>query len=233
MTTSSAVTARIAGWIYLVFAVISAVSFLYIPSQIIVAGDAAATANNLVSAQLLYRIGIFSNLVAMILFVCLVLTLYQLFQVVNPLLARLMVTWVVMVATAVIVNLFNKIAPLILLSGADFLAVFEQAQLEALAYAFLRLYSQGAHLLDSFSGVWLFPFALLIIQSRFMPKLLGYLLMLAGLGYLLSSFTAIVLPHYLDTISPFIMPMVMAELPIIFWLLIVGAKDAGSVNPLH
>ena len=73
-------------------------------------------------------------------------------------------------------------------------------------------------------GVWLFPFGLLVYQSRFIPKIFGVLVMIAGFAYVLSSFMSIVLPQYKATASPFISILVLAELPIIFWLLIVGAK---------
>ena len=222
-------TARIAGLLYLVFAIISILSFLYIPSTFTVSGNATATADNIVSSEFLYRTGIYSNLISMIVFIFLVLALYRLFKEVDPMPAILMVTLVVIGISAEYLNTFNKIAALIILSGDDFLSVFAEAQLDALAYLFLRLYNQAGPAIQIFWGLWLFPFGLLVIKSRFIPKILGVLLMIAGFGYLLSSFTSLVLPQYKAAISPLTSLLAIGELPIIFWLLVVGAK-AQSVE---
>jgi len=138
--------------------------------------------------------------------------------------ALLMVTLVVVSASTAFLNEFNKIAALIILSDADFLSVFEKPQLDALAYVFLRLHSHGLQAIEIFWGLWLFPFGLLVYRSRFIPRILGVLLFFAGFAYLLSSFTSVVLPQYKATISTFVMVLEFGELPIIFWLLIVGAK---------
>ncbi len=96
------------------------------------------------------------------------------------------------------------------MSGADFLSVFEKPQLDAGAYVFLRLHSHGLQIIQIFWGLWLFPFGFLVYQSRFIPKTLGVLLMIAGFAYLLSSFTFLVLPQYIASISPFITVLEMA-----------------------
>ncbi len=138
--------------------------------------------------------------------------------------ALLMVTLIVVSASTGFLNTLNQVAALILLSGADFLSVFEKPQLDALAYVFLRLHSQGWQAIQIFWGLWLFPFGFLVYKSRFIPKILGVLLMIAGSAYLLSSFMFFILPQYKATVSPLIMLLEVGELPIIFWLLIVGAK---------
>ena len=109
------------------------------------------------------------------------------------------------------------------MSGADFLSVFEKPQLDALAYLFLRLHGQGITVASVFWGLWLFPFGMLVIRSGFIPRVFGVLLMIAGVGYLASSFATLVLPQYAPTIAQVAGPLVW-ELPIIFWLLIWGAK---------
>lgn len=222
-------TARIAGLLYLLFAILSIVSFLYIPSTFTVSGNAAATVNNIVSSELLFRTGIYSSLISMIIFIFLVLTLYRLFKEIDPMPAILMVVLVVVGVSAEYLNTFNKIAALVVLSGDEFLSVFAKPQLDALAYVFLRLYSQAGPAIQIFWGLWLFPFGLLVIKSRFIPKIFGILLMLAGFAYLLSSFTSLVLPQYKAVISPLTSILAMGELPIIFWLLFKGVKDQQPV----
>lgn len=218
-------TARIAGLLYLLFAIISIVSFLYIPSTFTVSGNATTTADNIMASKLLFRTGIYSSLISMIVFIFLVLTLYRLFKEIDPMPAILMVVLVVVGVSAEYLNTFNKIAALVILSGDDFLSVFAKPQLDALAYVFLRLYSQAGPAIQIFWGLWLFPFGLLVIKSRFIPKIFGILLMLAGFAYLLSSFTSLVLPQYKAVISPLTSILAMGELPIIFWFLFKGVKD--------
>jgi hypothetical protein len=121
-------------------------------------------------------------------------------------------------------NLLNKLAPLILLSGADYLSVFTKPQLDALTLGFLSLNSIGNTIDTAFWGLWLFPFGILVIKSGFFPRVLGILLMVAGFSLLTSSATSIVLPAYEHVVSRAMMPLGLGEFPIIFWLLIKGAK---------
>lgn len=216
--------ARTAGLLYLALALTGIFSLMYVPSTLIVFGDATATANNITSSELLYRTGILIGLVSNVIFVFLALALYRLFKEVNHKQAILMVILVMISVATSFVNTINQIAPLIILSGADFLVVFEKPQLDAAAYGFIRLHSYGIQILQIFWGLWLFPFGLLVYRSRFIPKILGVLLVIAGSGYLLSSFTFLVLPQYQDGISLLTTILEAAELPIIFWLLIVGAN---------
>jgi len=221
--------ARIAGAIYVLLVITGVLSLLYIPSTYIVTGDATATANNIASSELLFRTGILIGLASQIIFVFLVLALYRLFKEINHRQALLMVTLVVVAASGGFLNTLNQVAASIFLSDADFLSVFEKPQLEALAYAFLRLESQGWQALQIFWGLWLFPFGLLVYKSRFIPKILGVLLIVAGFGYLLSSFMFFILPQYTDTTSLLATILQIGELPIVLWLVTMGATiQAGS-----
>ena len=222
--------ARIAGLLYLLLALTGAFSLLYVPSMLVVFGDAAATAENILTSELLFRAGILSGVVSNIIFVFLVLALYYLLSDINRRLAMLMVTLVVISVATGFVNTVNQLGALIALSDADFLLVFEDPELDALAYLFLRLHSHGIQIIQVFWGLWLFPFGILVYRSRFIPKLLGVLLIIAGVGYLLSAMTFLVLPDYQSAFSTFFTILEMGELPIILWLLIVGAKSANAVS---
>ena len=203
-------------------------SLIYVPSTLFVFGDATATAENIRTSELLFRAGIASGLVANVLFVFLVLALYRLLNEVNRNHAVLMVILVVLAVAAAFGNTFNHIAALVVLSGADFLSVFDEPQLDALAYVFLRLHSQALQAIQIFWGLWLFPFGLLVYQSRFIPKILGVLLLIAGSAYLAGSFVSMVLPQFNDTVSPLISILIYGEVPIIFWLLFIGLKPESS-----
>lgn len=216
--------ARIAGFLYLLLALTGAFSILYVPSALVVFGDAAATAERIASSQLLFRAGILSGIVSHVIFVLLVLVLYHLLREISRKQAMLMVTLVVISVATGFVNTINQLGALIALSGAEFLSVFEEPELDALAYLFIRLHSHGIQIIQIFWGLWLFPFGLLVYQSRFIPKILGVLVIIAGVGYLLGTITFLILPQYQSALSTLITILEMGELPIILWLLIVGVK---------
>ena len=159
------------------------------------------------------------------------LALYRLFKAVNEKYAVLMVIFSLLGLPIVFVNVLNEIAAIVLVSGADFLSVFEKHQLGALAYLFLRLHGQGISVAAIFWGLWLFPFGILIIRSGFIPRFLGVLLFIAGFAYLADSFTTLVLTRYAPFVGKFAMILMAAELPIMFWLLIWGAKTRASDAP--
>lgn len=217
--------ARRAGFLYLLIALIAPIGLLYVPGKLIVSGNATATADNIRSSEWLLRIGMASELIHQIIAVFLVLALYRLFKGVNETHAKLLVILGALVSVPIMfVNVLNEIAALILVSGADFLSVFEKSQLDALAYLSLSLHDQGITVVSIFWGLWLFPFGLLVIRSGFIPRMFGVLLMIAGLGYLASAFATLVLPRYAPLVSQVALPLEIAEVPIIFWLAIWGAR---------
>jgi hypothetical protein len=218
--------ARRAGLLYFLSALVAPIGLMYVPGKLFVAGDAAATANNIRSSEWLLRLGIGSELVGQVLAIFVVLALYRLFKPVSEHLAlKLLVLGCLVSVPIMFVNVLNAVAASILVSGASFLSAFTPAQLETLTYLFMRLHSQGQVVASIFWGLWLFPFGLLIIRSGFIPKLLGYLLMMAGVGYLLSSSTILLLPQYKAIVTQVAMILYFGELPIIFWLLIWGARE--------
>ena len=198
---------------------------MYVPSKLIVPGNATATADNIRASEWLLRVGMATELIHQVIVVFLVLALYRLFKPVNETLARQVVILGALVSVPIVfVNVLNEIAAQVLVSGADFLSVFEKPQLDALAYLFLRLHGRGLTVVSIFWGLWLFPFGMLVIRSRFIPRVLGVLLMIAGAGYLASSFATLALPGYASLVSQVAFPLYFGELPIIFWLLIWGAR---------
>ena len=217
--------ARIAGLLYLLASIIGFPGLIYVPDKLIVSEDATATANHIRASETLLRFGIASELIAFTIFIFVALALYRLFKAVSEKHALAMVILLLVSIPISLLNVLNEIAALILVSGADFLSAFEKGQLDALAYLFLRLHGQGFVVAEIFWGLWLFPFGVLVIRSGFIPRFLGVLLFIAGFGYLASSFTSLLLPQYARLIDQFAMVLTAGELPIIFWLLIWGAKD--------
>ena len=216
--------ARVAGLLYLLASIIGFFCLAYVPGKLIVSGDATATANRIRASETLLRLGIASELIAFTIFIFVVLALYRLFKAVSEKHAVAMATLLLISIPISLLNLLNEIAALVLVSGASFLSAFEKDQLDALAYMFLRLHGQGFIVAQIFWGLWLFPFGILVIRSGFIPRFLGYLLFIAASGYLASSFTSLLLPSYRHLVDQFAMVLEAGELPIIFWLLIWGAK---------
>jgi Domain of unknown function (DUF4386) len=217
--------ARVAGLLYLLASIPAPFGLIYVPSKLIVSGDATATANHVRASETLLRLGIVSELFGFIIFIFVVLALYRLFKEVDKKHALAMAILLLISLPISLVNVLNEIAALVLVSGADFLSVFETRQLDALAYLFLRLHGRGLVVAIIFWGLWLFPFGILVIRSGFIPRFLGYLLFIAGFGYVADSFTSLLLPRYVQIVGQVAMVLEIGELPIIFWLLIWGAKD--------
>jgi hypothetical protein len=223
-------TARKAGLLYLVFMLIAIYSEFLLP-RLVVPGDAAATAANINANDLTYRFGILAGMATHVIFLFLVVLLYRLFADVDKGLATLMVVLVSVGVAVALANMLNRFAPLQLQGGDAYLSAFTKPQLDALTLGSQRFRTAGAIVPLMFWGLWLFPFGLLVIRSGFLPKFLGILLLVAGSAYIVTSVTGIVLPAWRSAMAPYMTPFYMGEVPIIFWLLIKGAKPnpAGMV----
>ncbi len=216
--------ARVAGAVYLSLVVTAPFSLIYIPRTLIVQGNATATANNILAHETLFRLGIVADLITSVIFIFVAMALYRLLNGVNKTHASLMVALVLVSAAVGFMNVLNNIAALTLLRGADFLAVFEKPQRDALGMLFLRLHGQGLVINEIFWGLWLFPFGVLVFRSRFLPRFLGVWLIINGFAYVAISLTWLLLPAYGNIAFRASMPALLGELWIMLWLLIKGAK---------
>ena len=188
--------ARVAGAVYLSMALTAPFSLIYIPRTLIVRGNATATANNILAHEMLFRLGIVADLISSVIFIVLAIALYRLLSGVNKTHASLMVGLVLVSAAVGFMNVLSNIAALTLFRGGEFLAVFDQPQRDALAMLFLRLHGQGYVINEIFWGLWLLPFGVLVMRSRFLPRILGVWLIMNGFAYLAISFTGLLLPPY-------------------------------------
>jgi len=219
-------TARIAGILYLLIAITGGFGIMYVPSSIIVPDDATTTANNLINSEFIYSLSILSNLISQALTIFLVLTLSRLFKDINPKLTKYMVTFVLVAVPISFLNVLNLAAAQMFVGGAEFLQVFETNQLNSLALVLLNLYEYGIAVVGIFWGLWLFPFGMLIIKSKFIPKIIGIFLTIGCFAYLIDSFVSILLPEYKESVSAIIMiPLAIGEFSTILWLLIKGVKE--------
>jgi hypothetical protein len=221
--------ARAAGRLYLLLALTAPIGLLYVPGRLIVSGDAVATADRVAASPSILRLGIASELFHQTVGIFLVLALYRLFREVSEKQAVLMVVMSLLPVPIVFGGVLAEIAALFLTSGADYFKAFDKAQLDALTFLAMRLHGRGITVASIFWGLWLFPFGILVIRSRFIPRVLGYLLWIAGAAYLASATATLVLPQYQRFVGSFVMILEACELPIIFWLLIWGAREPAAV----
>jgi hypothetical protein len=216
---------RVAGFWYLLLCLIGPFRLMYIPSKLFVPGNAAATVNNIAAHQWLFRFGIVGDLLCGIILIFLVLAFYRLFKEVDQNLAVLVVIFGgVMPALINFVGVVSDAGALTVVRGDDFLSVFDKPQRDALAVLFLKLRDQQNTAAEILWGVWLLPLAVLVYRSRFLPRFLGVWLVINGFAYVLMSFTGVLLPQYQDKVFVFSQPALFAELSLMLWLVIKGAR---------
>lgn len=224
-------TARMAGFLYLIYIVVSIFADVFGRSKIIVLGDAATTAENIMASAWEFRIGFVSDLVAGVLFLLTAWALYVLLKPVNKNLALL---FLLLNLGGVAVWCFSDlflITSQLLLSGADYLKVFQADQLQALAMLSLCAYIFGfLGIAQLFFGAWLFPLGYLIFKSGFLPRILGVILMVHCVVWLMSALQFFLFPAFIGTtfvgITYISYPLgFISEFGLSLWLLIKGAKE--------
>jgi hypothetical protein len=232
---SAAGHARAAGVGYLVIIVTGIFAEFFVRSSLIVPGDAAATAANIVASQSLYRVGLIGELLMLACDVMVALALYVIFEPVSRSLSLLAAFFRLVHAAIVGVNLLNTWVPLALVGDAGFLTAFEPAQLHALALLFLEAHAYGYVIGLAFFGVHCLLLGYLVIRSRYVPRILGLLLLAASLGYMTDSVGRTLLPNYDDVASVFgtlvLVPAFVGELSFCLWLLLKGVAVPGSASP--
>jgi uncharacterized membrane protein len=219
---------RFAGLLYVLTSVVGFFAMGYVPGKLIVPGNAAATASNITASEMLFRLGIAGELVGQAGFIFVALALYDLFKRVSRRQASLMVILIVVSIPIAFLNELNSFAALALIRGADFLSIFDKIQRDALAMFFLHLHGRGFVVAEIFWGLWLFPLALLVYKSRFLPRFLGVWLALAGLAWVALSLTGTLWPLYQDKLNTYLQPAIMGEIAFMLWLLVKGARPRDA-----
>jgi hypothetical protein len=228
--TSRKKTARLAGFLYIIMGIASAFGIMYVPSKIIVWGNANITCQNIITHELLFRMGMVSQFVSNGLFILLVFVLYRLFKQVNSSQARLMVAMVlVQVPIGFLIETFNMTSLLIL--KGEIMKAFTLEQKQDWVMMFLTMHKYGMITIEIFSGLWLIPFGQLVFKSKFIPRIFGILLIVGGIAYIIESLTFWISPDIQPVVSRFMMMLyTIGETPVIFWLLIKGTKSVVKDN---
>jgi hypothetical protein len=219
---------RAAGALYLLL-LAAPLRLIYIPSKLIVPGNASATAESLTAHETLFRLGMAADVFCGVVLIFLVLALYRLLHKVNREAAVLMVILGGVLPSAIdFFNVLNDAAALLLARGAEFLAVFDKPQRDALAMLFLQLHGKEILAAEVLWGMWLLPLALLVYRSGFLPRFLGVWLAVNGAAYVATSATGLLLPQYERTVSNVTFPALLGEMALMLWLVIRGAQPRAA-----
>jgi hypothetical protein len=222
-------TARFAGVLYLVITVFAAIAHFYVPSNIIVAGDAATTAQNLVNNVTLFRIGgVGSELVILLTEIILSVVLYVLLKPVNKTLSLLAMVSRLAMTTIHGLNLLNYFFAMAMVSGTGSMAAaFTSEQLNALMMVFLDALNIGFTIGIAFLVIHVLILGYLIFKSGYFPKVLGIFFIAAGFGYLFDSFAQLLCTTYTSTPGIIAMVIMFSEIVFPVWLLIKGVNKEG------
>jgi hypothetical protein len=215
---------RIGGLLYLFIIVAAGFGELFVRNRLIVWGDAAATAGNILGAETLFRVGLAGELLTCVCDVALAMILYVLLRPVSRNLALLAAFFRLAFVGIYSVSKLFEIAALVALGGADALRALEPPQLHDLAYASLRVHSLGYGASLLFFGACCVLFGHLIHRSGYLPRVIGILLAIAGYGYVAFSLAQVLSPAFAArALFPWVFPLAfVAELTLCLWLLVKG-----------
>jgi hypothetical protein len=219
---SPALRARIAGLLYFV----SGWAFTFgdgsVRSKLVVDGDAAITAHNILAHGSLYRLAFATDLIAAVLYIAVTLLLYDLFSAVNKGLSLSAAFFSFGGCILQAVSSLFYLAPLVILGGAPYLNAFRLEQLQAQALLFLDVRLQFTNIFMVFFACYCILIGCLILRSKFMPRIIGVFMAIAGTGYL--TFLSPPLAH--DLFPHVLMPAgALGEGSLILWLLIFGVNS--------
>ncbi|MGB8524496.1 MAG: DUF4386 domain-containing protein [Candidatus Acidiferrales bacterium] len=218
--TSPRFKARMAGVCQLMEALTAAFGEVIIPGKLVVAGNAAATAANILGHQRLFWLGFVLSLIGVAFHIAWALLMFELLNPVNRSLSRL-AAFVILVGCAIqALTSLLYLAPLIILQGGSSLSAFTPEQLQALALVFLRLNDYAFQIYLVFFGAWCLLIGYLIFRSTFLPRILGVLLAISGLGWVTYLYPPLAhrLWHLIDAASA------LGEIPLELWLIVMGVN---------
>ncbi len=217
-------TARLAGLLYVLVALLTPFIMFYAPSQLFVPGDASATVDRIAERQNLFVATIIVGIVSEFLFVSVILLLYRLLKSVDDVLAGLMLLSIMLQVPLAFLGIANEVATLQFIRGGEFLQVFDEQQRDALIIFLMYVDRQGVLVSQVFWGVWLLPLGALVFRSKMIPRFLGIWLVLNGLAYIALSAIGLARPELRANAFSLATPLMFGELALALWLLIMGVK---------
>jgi len=213
--------ARFAGLFYLICGMAYSYADGSIRGKLVVEGDAEATAHNILAHQSLYRLGFAADLVSALCYITVTLLLYDLLKPVSRSLSLLAALFSFAGCIIQALSSLFHLSPLVLLGGDHYLSAFNVEQLQALALLSLKLRAETANLYMVFFGWYCLLIGYLIFRSKFLPRILGVFMAIAGLSYQI--FLSPPLAH--DLFANVVKPAgALGELSLILWLLVMGVN---------
>jgi Domain of unknown function (DUF4386) len=226
--------ARIAGAVYLISGMAYSFARNDVRGRLVVDGDAAATARNILAHEPLYRLGFAAEIVSAVCYVAVALLLYDMFKPVSRSVSLLAAFFSLAGCTIAALCSLLHLAPLVVLGGAPYLSVLPVDQLRALALLSLELRAQASSIYMVFFGFYCLLIGYLILRSTFLPRLLGAFMVMAGLAYQIFLSPPLAKQLFYYVVAP---AGTLGELSLILWLLIVGVnarrweEQAGASRP--
>ena len=218
---STSPNARVIGVVYLLY-FLTAFLGAFLTKGIVVPGEAAATANNILAHESLYRSALAVDLSANTLYILLTVFLYTLFEPVNQSMSLLAAFFSLVGCTVQIFGGLFRMAPLIILGNDPFLRVFTSEQLQAMALLFVRLHAQVFNVSFVLFALFDLLIGYLIVRSTFLPRSLGALMMCAGAGWL-----TFLWPPLAASLSSYVLPFgALAEFSLMLWLIVKGVDTS-------
>lgn len=215
--------ARIAGFCYLVVIATGLFSEVFVRQIVRVSNDALATASNIQANEMLFRWGFVADLINFVVGIPTVLIIYHFFKKSNKILLQIALALVIIQTAIIAANLLNQITPLLLLANDTYLNTFQQSQLATLSLLSLNIQSQGYSIGLVFFGFYCILIGFVIYKTNAMPRVIGVLYAIAGLCYLINSFTMFLSKGFANPIFVYLaIPIFMGELSVCLWLLIKG-----------
>ena len=220
------ISGRVAGVLYLLTSIVGFFAWAMCPGTSSWTAT-HATAGNIAAHQTLFRLGIAGELIGQAGFIFVALALYELLKGVNRRQASLMAILIVLPVPIAFLNELNALAALVLVRGADFLSVFDKPQRDGLAMLFINLHAQGFAVADCSGACGSFRSRCWCTGLDSCPGF-SVLAGIAGVAWVMLSFTGILLPQYQDQLYTLSQPAFFGEIAFMLWLLIKGARPAGD-----
>jgi hypothetical protein len=217
--------ARIAGVLYLLVGIFGGFAEGFVDPKMYVAGNAVATAGNVVAHSGLVRMGVVAHLLDGTFFVFLAMTLYLLLEHVHKSVARAMLVLVALSTGIICLNAVFQFEGLRVATDSSYAAAFGIAGSNALVLLLLDTQHYGTLIAQVFFGLWLAPLGYLANKSGLFPKWLGVVLVVGAVCYLVDLFAAFLVPGFSQKIHAFVViPSAIAEISTVLYLLVVGVK---------
>ncbi len=222
--------ARVAGLLFLTLVLCGVFAEFFVRSTIFVSGDVGATIENIRTSELLFRLGIVSDLIMSIAFFLFSLVLYLIFKKINKFQSLVMLASIMVAVAIYCINTLHQVAALVLATKPEYFSAFDTDQLNGLAMFFLRMHTNGYFIDQIFYGLYLFPLGYMIFKSGIIPKIIGIMLMLGCIVDLIDVGMYFLFPNHESIFfSNITIPADIGEISLCLWLLIKGVKNIEEV----